>query len=215
MDPKVRAEPSESDAYLPLSALEHLLYCERQCALIHVDGIWIENVHTTAGRQLHERVDAPDVSRSDEVIVARAVPVRSDVLRLFGIADVVEFRGVGEHVVPYPVEYKRGARKSWLHDEVQLAAQAMALEEMTGVAVAVGAIFYGKSKRRREVAIDGALRAHTRAAAGRLHEIIGRAIVPAPVADERCEQCSLRPACVPEVRFGDLLLASALRKALR
>jgi CRISPR-associated exonuclease Cas4 len=205
-------DPSESDGYLPLSALEHLLYCERQCALIHVDGVWLENAHTTAGRQLHERVDAAVPTRGVEE--ARSVPVRSDELRVYGIADVVELRQLEGRRVPYPVEYKRGARRKWLHDEVQLAAQAMALEEMTGTSVKRGAIFYGKSKRRREVAIDDELRARTRRAAQRLHGIVRGRLVPPPVHDARCRNCSLRAACLPEVDLRSLRLDSALRAAL-
>ena len=121
----------ETDDYIPLSGLQHLAFCERQCALIHVEGIWEENRLTVEGRQLHERVDAVGDEIRAAVRIARGLPLRSDRLKLVGKADVVEFRKDG----PFPVEYKRGARKAWRHDELQLCAQAMCLEEMLGVAV--------------------------------------------------------------------------------
>src|SRR5262249_21937084 len=119
------------DDALPLSALEHLLYCERQCALIHVEGIWLANRHTAEGDAVHARVIDGVTTTSRDVRVLRSVPLRSERLALYGVADVVEFhRRENGAWDAHPVEYKRGARRKWLHDEVQLAAQAMALEEM-------------------------------------------------------------------------------------
>lgn len=206
----------EDDDLLSMSALEHLAYCPRQCALIHVDGVWIENAHTTAGRILHERADSAERTNRPAVRVARSVLLRSQRLGLRGIADVVEFHPTvdgGER--PYPVEYKRGRRARWLHDEVQLCAQAMALEEMMGVDVPEGAIFHGASKRRRIVAVSADLRAQTVDLAARLHEMVRRKEVPAPVLDARCEACSLRGACVPEAGREALSLRGALERALR
>jgi CRISPR-associated exonuclease Cas4 len=207
--------PSEADDYLPLSALEHLLYCERQCALIHVQGVWIENVHTAAGRLLHDRVDGGEATSRPGIRIARSVPIRCDALRLYGIADVVELRRTGSREIAYPVEYKRGPRRTWLHDDVQLAAQAMGLEEMLGCEVLSGAIFYGRSQRRREIVIDAQLRARTRAAAERLHALVASRIVPPGVVDRRCDACSLRDACLPDLPLVPGLLARAVREALR
>jgi CRISPR-associated exonuclease Cas4 len=201
----------EVDELLPISALEHLAYCERQCALIHVDGVWIDNEHTVLGHQAHERVDHEEVETRPGVRVVRRMALRCERLGLWGFADVVEFhrRPGGERA--YPVEYKKGARKSWLHDDVQLAAQAMALEEMLGQSIAEGAIFYGKTRRRRVVKIDAALRASTEAAVTRLRSMIARREVPPPRLDRRCEECSLRLACCPEASHGPGALERALR----
>ena len=133
------------DDLLPLSALQHLLFCERQCALIHIEQVWDDNALTVQGQFLHERVDRVDAERHPGVRIERALPLRSDRLRLVGRADVVEFHaipGEPERHQPVPVEYKRGRRRRWLHDEVQLCAQAMCLEEMLGVAVPRGALYH-------------------------------------------------------------------------
>lgn len=206
----------EIDDLLPISALEHLLYCPRQCALIHIDGVWVENVHTAAGRILHERVDAGGESCHPDVRVVRSPALRSERLGLRGIADVVEFYPLaGGRWRPYPVEYKRGRRRAWLHNDVQLAAQAMALEEMTGESVPEGAIFHGATQRRRMVSIDDALRAETLDAAQRLHAMVASRRVPLPVLDARCDQCSLRAVCQPEHVGAAGELAAMLQKALR
>jgi CRISPR-associated exonuclease Cas4 len=111
---------------LPLSALNHLLYCERRCALIHVEGVFVENVYTLEGSLAHEAADTPGYETSAGVRVVRALPLYSKQLGLVGKADIVEFRGE----TPYPVDYKRGKRKKWVNDDVQLCAQALCLEEM-------------------------------------------------------------------------------------
>ncbi len=206
----------EDDDLLPISALEHLLYCPRQCALIHVDGVWIENGHTAAGRIVHEHVDEPDAPRRPGVVLVHAAQLRCTRLGLKGIADAVEMtRAADGRWHPYPVEYKRGARRQHDHDDVQLCAQALCLEEMMGVEVPEGAIFHAKSQRRRVVRIDAALRALTEATAQRLRAMVRAREVPAAVHDARCEGCSLRPACAPERRFEAMSLEKELREALR
>jgi CRISPR-associated exonuclease Cas4 len=204
----------EVDELLPLSALNHLLYCERRAALIHVDGVWIENAHTTAGTILHERVDSAEETNRPGVRVVRALALRSERLGLYGVADAVELHRRGGREHPYPVEYKRGARRRWENTDVQLAAQAMALEEMTGVPVPEGAVFHGKTQRRRVVRIDDALRAETMAAAARLHELVRERRVPLPVLKPQCEGCSIRPACNPEATLRAGSLSRAVRAAL-
>lgn len=188
----------ETDDYLPLSGLQHLAFCERQCALIHVEGVWAENRLTVEGRQLHERVDEVADELRDGVKISRGLPLRSDRLKLVGKADVVEFRSDG----PYPIEYKRGARKAWRHDELQLCAQAMCLEEMLDVEIRRGSLFYGASRRRREVAFDGALRARTEEAASRFHEMVRRKLTPLAVLMPKCRNCSLQETCMPSVSNG-------------
>jgi CRISPR-associated exonuclease Cas4 len=193
---------NEDDDYLPLSGLQHLLFCERQCALIHVEQIWADNGLTTQGELLHERVDLPALEQRPGVRIERAVPLRSDRLRLIGKADVVEFHAVPGQPgrwQPFPVEYKRGRRRKWLHDEVQVCAQAMCLEEMVGVPVLRGALYYAASRRRRDVAIDETLHTQTIAAAARYHELIARRETPRPILLPKCRNCSLHDLCLPEL----------------
>ncbi|HUJ10880.1 MAG TPA: CRISPR-associated protein Cas4 [Verrucomicrobiae bacterium] len=179
---------------LPLSGLAQLMYCHRRAALIHVEGIFEENRFTLEGHFLHERVDEAS-SRSEEGYrIARAMPLVSGRLGVFGVADVVEFRPQ-----PYPVEYKRGRRRHREADQVQLCAQAMALEEMFNIEIPEGALFYDKSKRRQVVKFDEKLRAITMQAAQEFHRLVREHCTPPPVNDERCEQCSLRDQCLPTV----------------
>ncbi len=188
----------EEDDLLPLSALQHLLFCERQCALIHLEGVWDDNRLTVEGRIMHERVhEADDENRSD-VRIARGVRLRSLRLGLTGQADVVEFRLAGDRWAPFPVEYKRGRPKPNACDEVQLCAQALCLEEMLKVAIPGGAIFYGQPRRRHPVQFHPALRLQTQAAARRLHELLKTGITPPAVYEKKCENCSLLHICAPK-----------------
>jgi CRISPR-associated exonuclease Cas4 len=204
------------DELLPLSGLQHLLFCERQCALIHVEGIWAENDLTAEGAVLHERPDrAGDESRPG-VTIARGLRLRSLRLGLVGRADVVEFRTtLARPAAPYPVEYKRGRRKRWLHDEVQLCAQAIALEEMTGEDVDEGAIFYGASRRRLAVRFDGPLRDETMAAAERFHAMVRLRETPRVLSQPKCRRCSLRDYCQPGVTAEPGTASRYLRRLLK
>lgn len=200
----------EVDDELPISALSHLVYCPRRAALVHVLGHWAENVHTTSGRLVHERIDEGPTTSREGLRVLRSVHVRSDRLRLRGVIDALEVHGDGAGVRYVPVETKRGPRRRWERDEIQLCAQAMAVEEMTGAAVGEGAIFHAASKRRRVVKLTTELRAATEDAARRLHALIESREVPPAVADERCPPCSLAGPCQPH---GESL-ARTLREAL-
>jgi CRISPR-associated exonuclease Cas4 len=223
------------DDLLPISALQHLLFCERQCALIHVERLWVENRLTVEGRLLHDKAHAgPDESRRG-VRVVRQLPLRSLRLGLVGVADVVEFQpsehGVAEtnslHTpqsgntqrappdTPFPVEYKRGKPKTADCDRVQLCAQAMCLEEMLGVSVPAGALFYGRTRRREQVAFDAGLRALTEQTAARLHELISLGRTPVAVRMPKCRNCSLAQLCLPEPAKGSRSAARYLQRALR
>jgi len=185
---------------LQLSALQHLLFCERQCALIHIEQAWNENRFTVEGRILHEKVhDQGDEVRSD-VRIARALPLRSMRLGLSGIADVVEFRFDAEKDLwqPFPVEYKRGKPKAEECDTVQLCAQAICLEEMLGTDIPEGAIFYGKTRRRLDVVFGDELRTLTTETAQHLHKLLKSGKTPPPKYDKRCEHCSLFDVCMPK-----------------
>jgi CRISPR-associated exonuclease Cas4 len=194
----------EVDDLLPLSGLQHLVFCERQFALIHVEGLWAENPLTISGRQLHERADLPGHSLGAAVRVARALPLCSDRLGLAGKADVVEFHREADvdAVIlwrPFPVEYKRGRPKPGGADEVQLCAQAICLEEMLGLEVPRGALFYGTTRRRKEVEFTPALRARVEAAARRCHELFDARITPRVARHKGCDRCSLLETCLPGV----------------
>lgn len=194
--------PSESDDLVALSGLQHLIFCERQAALIHVERLWREDGATASGRIFHERADLPGTSSHEDVRTERSVTLASQLLGLFGRADVVEYHrdpSVAGGWRPHPVEYKRGRTKEEPADQVQVCAQAMCLEEMHGVQVETGSLFYGESHRRLDVRFGAHLRARTVAAAMRLHELIRTASVPRVAEAPKCRRCSLRPDCRPDV----------------
>jgi len=178
-----------------LSALQHYSYCPRQCALIHVEQAFEQNVHTRRGNAVHERVDEPGFEERTGVRVERALPVWSERLGLTGKCDVVEFLADG---TPYPVEYKHGLKRAQAHDSLQLADQALCLEEMTGKAVPKGAIYHHSSRRRREVAIDVALRRKLEETVAAVRAMLASGSLPPPVNDARCRECSLQDICQPE-----------------
>ena len=185
---------SEDDVVL-VSAVEHFSYCPRQCALIHVESIFDENVFTLRGRQAHERVDQPEARTEAGVRVERALPIWSNRYGLFGKADAVEMHADGRVI---PVEYKHGPRRLRIHDDVQLCAQALCLEEMLGVAVQEGAIYSIQTRRRRTVPMDDALRRETLDTIDGVRQLL-RQPTPLPPAlnDDRCPKCSLLDACLP------------------
>ena len=188
---------SENDL-LPLSALQHLLFCERQCALIHIEQAWKENRLTAEGRVLHERVHKADDESRGNVRIARGLRLRSLHLGLVGQADVVEFHRHGNVWLPFPVEYKRGKPKKGAFDTVQLCAQALCLEEMKSVTIAAGALFYGTTRRRLDVVFNQTLRDQTASAAERLHRLIERGLTPSAMYEKKCDSCSLFSLCLPK-----------------
>lgn len=192
-------DAADDEDFIPLSALQHMLYCPRQCALIHVERVWSENRLTTEGRLLHERADEPGGARRRGVREVRAMPLRSRALGVSGVADIVELKEIDGRARPFPVEYKRGAPKAHRADEVQLCAQAVALEEMFGVAIAEGALFYGETRRRLTVAFDAPLRELTRATAAAARAMILSGATPHAAYDaKRCRACSLLEICAPK-----------------
>ncbi len=180
---------------IAISALQHWSYCPRQAALIHLDGVWSDNPFTRRGTLLHERADDPGSDLRGEVRVERALPLFSRRLGLSGRADAVEFHADGRIV---PVEYKSGRRKTRAADDLQLCAQALCLEEMTGRDVPSGAIFHAVERRRRVVTFGGELRIAVERMADELRDMLACAKLPAPVHDGRCRDCSLRLLCLPE-----------------
>jgi CRISPR-associated exonuclease Cas4 len=185
---------------IPLSALQHWAYCPRQCGLIHLEQAFDDNLATQRGQAVHAQVDKPSGEERKGLRIERALPLWSEALGLIGKADVVEFEPDG---TPYPVEYKHGTRHKAADiaacDDVQLAAQALCLEEMTGRAVSEGALYYASSRRRRVVPITPALRAQVRETAAAVRAMLTRGKLPAPTLDvRRCKGCSLRERCQPQ-----------------
>jgi CRISPR-associated exonuclease Cas4 len=217
-----RCDIFSEDDLLPISALQHLLFCERQCALIHVEQQWTENRFTAEGRILHERVHESAAESRGDVRIVRGLRLRSLQLGLIGIADVVEWHrdadrgmavaGLSGQWRPFPVEYKRGKPKANACDEVQLCAQAMCLEEMLNCTIESGALFYGKTRRRKDLALTAALRNTVANAASRLHALFAANITPPAEFGKKCESCSLKDVCLPELRkSAQAYLQSAIR----
>jgi len=236
-------ETYTEEELLPLSLIQHLLFCKRRAALVQIEGLWKENLFTVEGTHLHQKVDddLPPESRGD-LRVTRGLLLRSFELGLSGKADVVEFHrlredgvvtppisggkaagipvaGVGGLWRPFPVDYKRGKMRHEEGYEAQLCAQAMCLEEMLGVVVPEGAIYYGKPRRRLIVAFDEPLRVMTREAASSLHELVASGKTPHAKFENKCDSCSLIDLCMPKITGADRnvekymtrVLASVLR----
>jgi len=196
MVPPPPTDPIVEDALVPISALQHYLFCPRQCALIHVERIWQEDGATAEGRILHERVDGGRPDRKRGIRTVRGIILRSLAHGLSGKADAVEFHGEG--AAPYPVEYKRGRPKAHRADEVQLCAQALCLEEMFSQPVPEGALFYAQTRKRVVVAIDPELRALTLRIASEVRAMIADNFTPPPRAVPACKRCSIADQCRPK-----------------
>ncbi|MBQ9501218.1 MAG: CRISPR-associated protein Cas4 [Lentisphaeria bacterium] len=188
------------DEAIPLSAIQHFAFCERQCYLIHAEQQWSENYATLSGRFAHERVDLEKTSyTADGIRQVRSLPLFSRRYGLSGRADLVEFDD--RHGKVYPVEYKLGAPKSGDCDAVQLCAQAFCLEEMLGVQIPDGAVYYHRIRRREFFALSAELRTDTEERIRRTHLLLRRELPPAAVWDKKhCENCSLRECCFPRLK---------------
>lgn len=182
------------DEIVYVSAIEHYSYCPRQYALIHIESIFDENIFTLRGTSAHERTDIPEGHEENGVIIERAVPIWSDELGLQGKTDVVEFYPDGS---TYPVEYKFGPRREKIHDDLQLCAQALCLEEMLGRPITKGAVYYHSSRKRRDVELTDALRNKTKEIITCIRQLKKTGQMPPPVNDARCPNCSLIDACIP------------------
>ncbi len=198
---------------LPLSALQHFLFCERQCALIHIEQAWSENLYTIEGELLHARAHSGAREARPAKKTEFGMPIRSLALGLSGKTDAVEYGADGSILV---VEYKRGKPKSGNMDEVQLCAQALCLEEMRGEVIDLGALYYGKTRRRKPVQFDAALRELTRRTAARLHEFVQEGRTPPPVyAVMKCPRCSLLGICMPKKLSRPTSVDQYLSRALK
>ena len=205
---------------LPLSGLQHLAFCERRWALIHLEQQWEENLFTAEGKLLHEKAHSAGIESRPEALVRRTLPLRSFRLGISGQADIVEFlpceasepgvpmprrKGLWK---PYPVEYKRTRDKHGsVAYRIQLCAQALCLEEMLQVPVPAGAVFDGKAKRREVVIFDEPLRQEVEHLAARMHQILQSGKTPRAIYAKKCEGCSMKPVCLPSV--GESVSASS------
>lgn len=186
----------EENELIPISALQHFLFCERQCALIHIEMVWEENLYTIEGEILHKRVHSETWEQRPGGIKEFGMPVRSLELGLVGKTDAVEYKDDGRIVV---IEYKRGKPKKGMMDEVQLCAQAMCLEEMLDTVISECAVYSGKTKHRRQVPLTDELRRLTIDTARRLHEFIDAGVTPPAIyKHETCDRCSLVGVCMPK-----------------
>lgn len=181
---------------MPISALEHASYCPRQCALIHVEQSYEENVFTLRGNRAHQRAHESGDQVTGDRRIARGMPIWSASLGVTGKADIVEFDAGGN---PRPVEYKAGKHRRWQHEAVQLCAQAMCLEEMLGLAVPEGDIFYHASRERRPVSFDAELRAAVIATITKVRALMRAGRLPPAPNDQRCPNCSLIDVCLPHI----------------
>ncbi len=213
------------DDFIQLSALQHYLFCPRQCALIHIEQVWTENTLTALGRLMHEKAHETKYEKRNNVITARGLRLFSKRLGLSGQTDIVEFhkvknKGAGCRLPgfsgrwsAFPVEYKHGKPKQDHSDEVQLCAQAVCLEEMLEIKIAEGALFYGKSRRRHAVIFTEELRALTERTAHKIHEMFETGKTPKAVYSKKCESCSLKDQCLPK-RTGVHVKASKYIKKM-
>ena len=193
---RIANQPNWQDSELVMiSALEHWCYCPRQCALIHVEQTFDENLYTLRGRMEHERVHEAAGESQGDVRIERGLALWSRRLGLVGKSDVVEFHGSA----PFPVEYKHGRKRQRNAAEIQLCAQAMCLEEMTGQPVPKGAIFHQGSRRRTEITRDENLRRRVEEAVAAVRALLSSETLPEPVNDARCDLCSLKESCLPEL----------------
>ena len=201
----------EEDELLPISALQHFVFCPRRCALVHIEQIWTENQFTVEGDMLHERVDELGRESRSALIVSHGAGIRSLRFGITGKVDVVEFRLNGETQrgcklagkagtwTPYPIEYKRGTARRGLGDDIQICAQALCLEEMLECSVPAGSIYYAATRKRREIAFDAHLRAETVTAILGVRSLVTRGVTPPPEYGKKCDTCSLFDLCQPKL----------------
>ena len=214
----------DREEYILISGIQHFAFCPRQWGLIHIEGLWSENYLTAQGRLLHEKVDDPWFNELRKgKIVSRSMPIRSDTLKMQGVADIVELIEDKEGVaVPgraglwaiYPVEYKRGKPKSEDCDRLQLCTQAMCLEEMLKTNIPRGEIFYGQIRRRNEVEFDENLRNDVVRLAEEMHRMLAENELPSGKNEKKCRACSLVEDCHPEWNNLAHRVDSYIEKAL-
>lgn len=205
----------EEESLLPISALQHLLFCERQWGLIHLEQIWLDNHLTMEGNYLHQKVDIPSAERRNSIKIVRSLKIRSLQYGIAGIADVVEFHPQqGGVQIPYPIEYKRGKPKETDIDIVQLCAQVLCLEEMLGIPIQNGAFYYDEIKRRKEINISAEIRNATIELIERMHKLYKEQKTPPAKFSKACFQCSLIHHCMPQTTCGEKSCLTFVEKSI-
>lgn len=199
----------EEDDYLMLSGIQHFAYCRRQWALIHIEQQWAENERTIDGQLFHRKAhDAGNTEKRGDLIITRGLSVKSRVLGVSGVCDVVEFRKSEQGIPlfsyegrwqPYPIEYKKGEPKENNADELQLCAQAMCLEEMLLCDIPCGSLFYGQSRRRTQVEFTDELRTQVKNMLSEMHELLSKGYTPKVKQQKGCNACSLKEICIPRL----------------
>lgn len=204
------------DELLPISALQHFVFCPRQCALIYIEQVWTENLLTAEGRILHEKTHEERIETRDGIRIERGIFLRSEKLGLIGKADVVEFHkpDEGGEWKAFPVEYKHGKPKNNNCDKIQLSAQALCLEEMLKTDIPAGALFYGKTRHRLDVEFTRELREETMDTVVRLRKFISSGLTPAPAYNKKCESCSLLSICMPRIMQNAASVKQYIRQAV-
>jgi CRISPR-associated exonuclease Cas4 len=218
--------PSEfsPDELLPLSGIQHFLFCRRQWALIHIEQEWKDNALTVEGKYLHKRADDPFfIETRGGVLITRSVPVASYRLGLVGVCDVVEFTPASQGIqlperegfyLPAPIEYKRGKPKREPVDEVQLCAQAMCLEEMLSVEIKTAWLYYGQTRHRLAVELSDELRTLVEKMAAEMHAYFQRGYTPRVKITKACRSCSLADVCLPELQKNNLMASQYIRQKI-
>lgn len=202
--------PYSQQDYLMLSGIQHFEFCRRQWALIHIEQQWEENLRTVEGDLMHANAhDGLSSEKRNDLIISRGMPVFSSELGINGVCDIVEFHRDEKMGVPifgydgkytvFPVEYKRGKPKAGYEDKLQLAAQAMCLEEMLCIPIEIGYLYYGEPRRRTEVAIDTELRSRVQAITKEMHQHYARKYTPKVKPNKSCNSCSLKEICLPKL----------------
>lgn len=212
---------------LALSGIQHIAFCERQWALIHIERQWADNLRTVEGQHLHNKVNNPFIfeSRGNEII-ARSVPIVSYHLGLYGIADIIEFEKTENkenaikipnkngYYIPYPIEYKRGKEKMDDRDEVQLCAQAICLEEMFNIKINKAYIYYGETRHRKEIELNNNLRDRVEELSQKMHDLYKKGITPKAEKKKGCKLCSLIDICMPNLSEKKLKVSEYIKKAI-
>ncbi len=197
----------EEDEFLQLSGIQHFAFCRRQWALAYLEMQWQENVRTVEGKLLHEKAhDAAIKEKRGDLLIVRALPVHSREIGISGECDVVEFHkskdgvplfGHKEKYRAVPVEYKRGSPKKDDIDALQIAAQALCLEEMLCCEIPFGYIYYGETRHREKISFDDALRKKVRDLFLEMHKYDAQQYTPKVKRSKKCNACSLKDVCLP------------------
>lgn len=183
--------------FVPLSALQHYVFCPRQCALIHNEQIWSENFLTAQGKALHERVDKGEPETRHGIRYERSVHVSAEQWGLTGIVDMVEYDTHSGNIKP--VEYKRGKPKNDHSDQIQLCAQALCLEEMTGQNIPEAALWYAQTRHRQIIPLTPQLRQETIGTIEQVRKLLESGETPPPQYSKHCKACSLVEECRPQL----------------